>query len=193
MELGHASADMSMVYINQRLKLKKKAVLEKGGGKFITIKGEVDDKVAELAVRKDAALAVDVPGGLCSLPGQIGEWCEHNRACFSCSHFRADVEQLPFFEGERRSMTETLDRLAAEVAEHERHGRSRMADIGRKRMTRMEEGLANVATITATIRSEGIYSGGNRKYQRPSCGGGGAERQEAACGRGDDRRDAPQR
>jgi integrase len=69
MELGHASADMSMVYVNQRLRLRKKALLENGSGQFITIRGEVDNKIAELAMRKDAALTVDVPGGLCSLPG----------------------------------------------------------------------------------------------------------------------------
>lgn len=73
MELGHGSADMTMVYINRRLQLKKKALLEKGGGKFIDIKGQVDEKMGELAVRKDAVLAVDVPGGLCALPGQVGE------------------------------------------------------------------------------------------------------------------------
>jgi integrase len=193
MELGHVSADMTMVYINQRLKLKKKAVLEKGGGKFITIKGEVDDKIAELAVRKDAALSVDVPGGLCSLPGQIGEWCEHNRACFTCIYFRGDIEQLPFFEGERRSMTATLDRLISEVAEHEQNGRLRMAEIGRKRIIRIQEQLANVVNITTTIKSEGIYSGGSRKYERAACGSGGAECQKAASGRGNHQRNASKR
>ncbi|MEI7609301.1 MAG: site-specific integrase, partial [Rhodospirillaceae bacterium] len=39
MELGHSSADMTMVYINRRLQLKKMALLKKGGGKFIDIKG----------------------------------------------------------------------------------------------------------------------------------------------------------
>ena len=87
MELGHGSADMTMVYINRRLQLKKKALLEKGGGKFIDIKGHVDERMDELTMRKDAVLAVDVPGGVCALPGQVGEWCDHNRACLKCSNF----------------------------------------------------------------------------------------------------------
>ncbi|MFC1457069.1 tyrosine-type recombinase/integrase [Microvirga arabica] len=138
MELGHASADMSIVYVNQRLRLRKKALLEKGGGQFVTIRGEVDDKITELAMRKDATLTVDVPGGLCSLPGQIGEWCEHNGACFTCRYFRADMDQLPFFERKRRSMASTLRRLQAEVAAFEEKGQVRIAEIGRIRIGRTE-------------------------------------------------------
>lgn len=110
MELGHASPDMSMVYVNQRLRLRKKAVLGKGAGRCVDIKGQVDSKLAELAVRKDAALTVDVPGGLCSMPQQIGEWCEHNRACFECVFFRADIEQAGFFEGERKVLAGAVRR-----------------------------------------------------------------------------------
>jgi integrase len=193
MELGHASADMSLIYINQRLKLKKKAVLEKGGGKFISIKGEVDDKIAELALRKDASLAVDVPGGLCSLPGQIGEWCEHNGACFTCTYFRADIGQLPFFEKKMRTMAASLTCLKGEVEGFEHDGHRRMADIGRKRMERTQQGLANVKTIIKTIRAKGSYSGQARKYQRAACSGAAAECDQAACGRGDPGCHAPER
>jgi integrase/recombinase XerD len=193
MELGHASLDMSIVYVNQRLKLRKKALLEKGGGRFVTIKGEVDDRIAELAIRKDAVMAVDIPGGLCSLPGQMGEWCEHNRACFTCSYFRADVEQLPFFEKEKRSMTSTLRRLLAEVADLEGKGQLRMAEIGRKRIERTEEGMANIATIVSAIKTEGVYGGNDRKYRRPACSIGAAQCGKAALGRGHDYGNAPTR
>ena len=193
MELGHASADMSLIYINQRLKLKKKAVLEKGGGKFISIKGEVDDKIAELALRKDASLAVDVPGGLCSLPGQIGEWCEHNGACFTCTYFRADIGQLPFFEKKMRTMAASLTRLKGEVEGFEHDGHRRMADIGRKRMERTQQGLANVKTIIKTIKAEGTFSGQARKYQRAAGSGAAAECDQAACGRRDLGHHAPER
>ncbi|MDG2570544.1 tyrosine-type recombinase/integrase [Vibrio parahaemolyticus] len=193
MELGHASADMSLVYVNHRLKLRKKALLEKGGGKFVTIKGEVDDKIAELAIRKDAALAVDIPGGLCSLPGQIGEWCEHNGACFTCVYFRADVEQLPFFEREKRSMASGLKRLQAEVADFEQKGQLRMAEIGRRRIGRTEDGMANLATIISTIKTEGVYGGSDRKYRGAACGSGTAQCGKAAPGRGDHHGDAPPR
>ena len=173
MELGHASADMTMVYINRRLQLKKKALLEKGGGKFIDIKGQVDERMADLAVRKDAALVVDVPGGLCALPGQLGEWCEHNRACMTCIHFRADVDQLAFFDQERGAITKTIARLKQEIADFRREGRSRMAEIGEKRLAHNEALLVNLSTIITTIKAEGTYRGDTRRYQRPACRGGG--------------------
>jgi hypothetical protein len=173
MELGHSSPEMSMVYVNQRLRLKKKALIEKGGGRFIDIKGQVDDKVAELAVRKDASLTVDVPGGLCSMPAQIGEWCEHNRACLTCRYFRADVEQIGFFETERRAIAETVARLTAEVPEFEATGRVKSADIGKKRIERSKAALKAVNLILSTIKSEGVYRGTERKHKRADdvCGG----------------------
>jgi integrase len=193
MELGHGSADMTMVYINRRLQLKKKALLEKGGGKFIDIKGQVDEKMGELALRKDAVLAVDVPGGLCALPGQVGEWCDHNRACLKCTYFRADVDQLAFFEAEKSAIAKTIDRLNGEVADFHQQGRKRMAEIGEKRVASNHELLSNVATIIETIRTEGSYSGSERRYQRPASRGGGEARPEAAGRRGGRPGDAAER
>ena len=173
MELGHGSADMTMVYINRRLQLKKKALLEKGGGKFIDIKGHVDERMDELTMRKDAVLAVDVPGGVCALPGQVGEWCDHNRACLKCSNFRADSEQLNFFENERRLISKTIERLKLEVADFQQQGRKRMADVGERRIANNEEFFANVSTIIDTIKTGGSYSGSDRRYQRAACSSGG--------------------
>lgn len=173
MELGHASADMTMVYINRRLQLKKKALLEKGGGKFIDIKGQVDERMADLAVRKEAALAVDVPGGLCALPGQLGDWCEHNRACMTCIHFRADADQIAFFDRERGAITRTIARLKQEIAGFRQDGRNRMAEIGERRLAHHEALLVNLSTIITTIQAEGSYRGDTRRYQRPACRSGG--------------------
>lgn len=172
MELGHSSVDMSMVYVNQRLQLKKKALLEKGGGKFIDIKGQVDETMATLAMRKDAALAVDVPGGLCALPGQLGDWCEHNRACLTCLHFRADADQLAFFDRERASITRAIARLTQEAADLRREGRGRMAEIGEMRVAHHEILLVNLTTIITSITAEGSYRGDTRRYQRPACRSG---------------------
>ncbi|WP_431859189.1 tyrosine-type recombinase/integrase [Azospirillum sp.] len=182
LELGHGSADMTMVYINRRLQLKKKALLEKGGGRYIDIKGQVDEKIGDLAVRKDAVLAVDVPGGLCALPGQIGEWCDHNRACLTCTYFRADIDQLAFFDAERRSIRGTIARLKQEVAEYHDHGRARMAEIGEKRLANNEGLLVNVTRIIDTIKAEGSYRGDTRRYQRPACRGGGEASPQAPGG-----------
>jgi len=187
MELGHASPEMSMVYVNLRLRLKKKAVLEKGTGRFIDIKGQVDEKLVELAVRRDAALAIDVPGGSCTMPAQIGEWCEHNRACLTCSNFRADVEQIGFFETEKRALSENVERLRAEADAFEATGRAKSAEIGRKRMERSEAALASVNCILSAIKSKGVYRGTERNHKRAGGVCGGTERAGAAEDRGDHR------
>ena len=172
-ELGHTSPDMTMVYINQRLNLKKKALVEKGGGRFIDIKGQVDERIAELAFRKDAALAVDVPGGLCALPGQVHDWCEHNNACLLCQYYRADADQLPFFKSHHSKMESTISRLKQEVLAYEGGGRKRMAEIGAKRIAHNEKTLETLTTIIHEIETGGSYCGTERKHQRPSCSGGG--------------------
>ena len=41
MELGHTSPDMATVYVNNRLELKKKALISNGSGRFFTIEGKV--------------------------------------------------------------------------------------------------------------------------------------------------------
>jgi integrase len=64
LELGHVSPDMAMTYVNRRLDLKKKALLEKGGGRFVTIAGDVDSHVGELLLKKDAMVATRVAGGV---------------------------------------------------------------------------------------------------------------------------------
>lgn len=168
LELGHVSPDMTLVYINKRLKLRKKALAEKGGGKYLDIRGGIDDKFGELLLRKDAMLSVDVPGGLCSMPAQIGEWCEHNRACFTCSFFRADINQAAFFEAEKRTMIDMAQRLRGEVDNLKSEGKARLSEIGAARLDRAERGIANVGTILRAIKTEGTYRGGIRKYQRTS-------------------------
>jgi len=193
MELGHASPEMSMVYVNLRLRLKKKAVLEKGAGRFIDIKGQVDEKLVELAVRRDAALAVDVPGGSCTMPAQIGEWCEHNRACLTCSNFCADVEQIGFFETEKRALSENVERLRAEATAFEATGRAKSAEIGRKRVERSEAALASVNCILSAIKPKGVYRGTERNHKRAGGVCGGTERAGAAEDRGDHRPDEVRR
>ena len=52
-------------------------------------------------------------------------------------------------------MAASLTRLKGEVEGFEHDGHRRMADIGRKRMERTQQGLANVKTIIKTIKAEG--------------------------------------
>lgn len=59
-------------HVNNRLQLRKKALMEKDSGAFVTITGEVDEQIGDLLLRKEQMNATRVCGGACSLPSQIG-------------------------------------------------------------------------------------------------------------------------
>ena len=52
MELGHSSPDMATVYVNNRLELRKKALMEKERQPILRHPGRADDKMRELLVKK---------------------------------------------------------------------------------------------------------------------------------------------
>jgi integrase len=167
LELGHVSPDMAMTYANRRLDLKKKALLDKGGGQFFTIQGEVDSHVAELLLRKDSVIATRVAGGACTLPRQLGDWCDHAHACLSCKHFRADASAGAHFEAER----EAIARLVAAQAEEssgQDGGMPRSGEILRTRLDRNRTALESVNNILVAIRKKTEYVGTESRFRRPS-------------------------
>lgn len=168
MELGHASPDMAANYINNRLELKKKALLENGGGRFYTIEGEVDEKVAELLVRKDQINATRVCGGACSMPAQLGDWCEHANACYTCKHYRADAKDVDFFKAERASLINIIEVQQEEVHTLEEHGRGRMSEITQRRLKKNKEVFKSLDKIVTAIETEGTYKGTEQKYKQLS-------------------------
>lgn len=164
-ELGHASPDMASMYVNKRLELKKNALLRKGGGKFYTIEGQVDEAVSDLLIRKDAMVATRVCGGACTLPGQVGEWCEHAHACLTCKFFRADSDDVEHFRCERSQLYITIEALEQEAQDYEQHGQNRMASITRKRLRRNKDAAHNTDTIIRSIEQEGRYAGQQSSYK----------------------------
>lgn len=168
MELGHASPDMATVYINNRLELKKKALLESGGGRFYTIEGRVDERVSELMVRKEQISATRVCGGACTMPAQIGDWCEHANSCYICKHYRADAKDLEFFKIERGSLISLIEAQQEEALSLAELGRTRMSEITNRRLGKNKEIYSRLNAIVTAIESDGKYQGSEQQLKKVS-------------------------
>ena len=168
MELGHASPDMATVYINNRLELKKRALLENGGGRFYTIDGQVDNHISELLVRKDQISATRVCGGACTMPAQLGDWCDHANACYTCKHYRADAKDLDFFKNEKGMMINLIEAQQEEILTLEEHNRSRMSEITSRRLTKNKEVYKRLDTIISAIQTDGHYHGEEQQIKKVS-------------------------
>ncbi|NPU92115.1 MAG: tyrosine-type recombinase/integrase [Gammaproteobacteria bacterium] len=168
MELGHTSPDMATVYINNRLELKKKALMAHGGGRFYTIEGRVDNKISELLVRKDSLSATRVCGGACVMPAQIGDWCEHANACYTCKHYRADAKDLDFFKSERDSIGSLIEEQKQESIELSEQGKVRMSQIVDRRRTRNIDVCTSLETIIKAVEKDGQYAGDVNRFKQLS-------------------------
>lgn len=165
MELGHNSPDMATVYVNNRLKLKKRALLDKGSGRFFTIEGEVDQKLGELLVRKAVITATRVCGGACSMPTQICDWCEHANACYTCKHFRADEKDVTFFKVEKKELERVVDEQIIELKELKEAGKTRMSEIVSKRVEKNKQVCHSLSTIVNAIESQKTFKGSENKFK----------------------------
>lgn len=166
LELGHQSPDMATVYVNNRYQLKKQALIEKGGGKFITIKGEIDESIATLLVKKEELKATRVCGGACSMPKQIGDWCAHANACLTCKHFRADSKDIEYFKSEKAHLIELIEEQSNEAKELAESGRTRLAEITKAREAKNKEIVNNISAIINTIENVGTFAGNESKFQK---------------------------
>lgn len=165
MELGHASPDMATVYVNNRLELRKRALIDKGSGRFFTIEGEVDNKLGELLVRKEAITATRVCGGACSMPAQIGDWCQHANACYTCKHFRADEKDVAFFKGERIEIQHVIDEQVIEIKALKDAGKTRMFEIISKRVEKNKQVTQSLDNIVKAIESNINYVGTDNNFK----------------------------
>lgn len=168
MELGHTSPDMATVYVNNRLELKKNALLEKGSGRFYTIHGGVDDKIGELLVRKEQLAATRVCGGACSMPAQIGDWCEHANACYTCKHFRADAKDVEFFKAEKIAIEALIQEQQAEADELAEAGKKRMSEITARRLNKNKNVYSSLNNIITAVEDDGSFKGSEQKVKQIS-------------------------
>ncbi|HYG85821.1 MAG TPA: tyrosine-type recombinase/integrase [Azospirillum sp.] len=166
LELGHASPDMATCYVNRRLELKKNALLKKGGGRFYTIEGQVDAKVGELLIRKEQVIATRVSGGACTLPGQLGEWCEHAHACLSCRNFRAASGDYDYFRCEKHKLLTLIEQQDAEIRTFEESGQRRLAELTKRRQVRNKNAAQSVDNIIRAIERDGSYAGTKHNFLR---------------------------
>jgi len=165
-ELGHESPDMATSYVNHRTQIKKKALIAKGGGRFYDIQGVLDDKISILLQRKeDAAKVTRVCGGACTIPAQIGDWCEHANACFTCTYFRADSQDSEFFKSEALRLKALIFEQESTISELRKENKLRLSEIENRRLARNTEVLNNIHNIVAAIDSRGAYSGNERAYK----------------------------
>jgi len=166
MELGHTSPDMATAYVNNRLELKKNALMQHGSGRFFTIKGEVDDRIKDLLVRKDVIKATRVCGGACSMPAQIGDWCAHANACYSCKYFRADEKDVDFFRREKTEIRLVIESQESEIIDLTENGQTRMTEITTKRLKENKLVFKNLDSIINAIDEEGEFSGAKSNVMR---------------------------
>jgi hypothetical protein len=166
MELGHSSPDMATVYVNNRLELKKQALMDKGAGRFFTIEGQVDHKVGELIYRKDLLIATRVCGGACAMPSQIGDWCEHANACYTCKYFRADEKDIEFFRSEQAMLDQLINEQSSESKEFTESGKKRLSEITLKRLQKNKEVYISLGNIINAIEATRKYSGGESKFRK---------------------------
>lgn len=168
MELGHTSPDMATVYINNRLELKKKALQDKGNGRFFDIEGKVDPKIGDLLVKKGQLKATRVCGGACSMPAQIGDWCQHANACYTCKYFRADSNDLDFFKSEQKAIIELSEQQKQEINDYKASGRTRLAEITERRQKRNKDVACKLGAIVKVISKDKLFKGTEQKFKRES-------------------------
>lgn len=159
LELGHSSPDMAMAYVNNRYQIKKRALLSKTQSQYLDIQGMLDEKMPNLLIKKDALIATRVCGGACSMPKQVGQWCSHANACFTCRHFRADTEDEPYFLREKERLLELIEHQNKEVKSYADNGQKRMADIESLRCKQNQDVVKNLEAILTGIRAHKGFKG----------------------------------
>jgi hypothetical protein len=110
---------------------------------------------------------IPIPRGVlvATLPGQLGEWCEHANACLTCKFYRADSGDIEHFRCERRNLYSAIEALEEEARAYEDRGQMRMAEITRKRITRNKDAVQNTDIIVRSIETEGCYQGNEQRYK----------------------------
>jgi integrase len=125
--LSHESGAMTDVYahmLDQTLKQEWLATRERinAAGERVPLTTPVVDDDAAWLKHQLARAKQTLPDGECGLP--IQQSCPHPNACHSCPHFLTDERYRPVLQ-------EQLERAERRVAEAERAGQERLAEINR--------------------------------------------------------------
>ena len=125
--LSHESGAMTDVYahmLDQTLKQEWLATRERinAAGERVALTTPVIDDDAAWLKHQLARAKQTLPDGECGLP--IQQSCPHPNACHSCPHFLTDERYRPVLQ-------EQLERAEQRVADAERGGHERLAEINR--------------------------------------------------------------
>ena len=125
--LSHQSGAMTDVYahmLDQTLKQEWLATRERinAAGERVALTTPVIDDDAAWLKHQLARAKQTLPDGECGLP--IQQSCPHPNACHSCPHFLTDERYRPVLQ-------EQLERAEQRVADAERGGHERLAEINR--------------------------------------------------------------
>jgi len=125
--LSHESGAMTDVYahmLDQTLKQEWLATKERvnAAGERVPLTTPLIDDDAAWLKHQLARAKQTLPDGECGLP--IQQTCPHPNACHSCPHFLTDVRYRPVLE-------EQLERAEQRIADAERAGHERLAEINR--------------------------------------------------------------
>ena len=125
--LSHESGAMTDVYahmLDQTLKQEWLATRERinAAGERVALTTPVVDDDAAWLKHQLARAKQTLPDGECGLP--IQQSCPHPNACHSCPHFLTDERYRPMLE-------QQLERAEQRVADAERAGHERVAEINR--------------------------------------------------------------
>jgi hypothetical protein len=126
---------------------------------------KVGEAVGDLMLRREAMTATRVCGGACTLPGQLGEWCDHAHDCLTCRFFRADGDDIEHFRCEQSGLYVAIETLEQEARSYEQNGQTRLAEITRKRLQRNKDAVHNTTTIISSIEERGLYKGTKPRYR----------------------------
>jgi len=124
--------------------------------------------MGELLVKKEQLSATRVCGGACSMPNQIGDWCSHANACYTCNYFRADSKGIDFFMNEKDNLSVLINQQQEEYDVLENSGKQRMSEITNRRLQKNNDIFQSLNNIIQAIDNDCFYKGSQRQFEKVS-------------------------
>lgn len=102
------------------------------------------------------------------MPAQIGDWCEHANACYTCKHYRADAKDVDFFKNEKGMMISLIEEQQEELFSLKENQQIRMYEITDRRLAKNKEIYKGLDNIVSSIEADGEYQGREQKARKIS-------------------------
>tara|TARA_B100000676_G_C17858841_1_gene722236 strand:- start:540 stop:860 length:321 start_codon:yes stop_codon:yes gene_type:complete len=102
------------------------------------------------------------------MPAQIGDWCEHANACYTCKHYRADAKDVDFFKNEKGAVINLIEEQQEELVALQENQQSRMSEITGRRLAKNKEIYKRLNDIVSSIEADGQYQGREQQARKTS-------------------------